>query len=995
MNDLDMIKKVMNSASLDSPEFTGIPKAPTPDSQDEKQITNVKFVSGQVNTLSEIMTKNIDSLQKKIDQIETVGIDVDKLKQELIDELKPNISDDIINDLSDQTVEISYADLDSNENNILKQVDAVIEIIDEAIATSDGSFSNTLTSYKAELTSKRTQLVSYYDSAKAAYDVCCENNTTENYADFTQKLKIWDEYAGEVLGYCQSVLNKLNNLLLGIKADATQDAIFNLLTNNGEAQGLYYADVTDENDNTTRQLFINGEYAQLRGVTVKDLNEEDTFKITKSGNVSINATEFSLKGKSIDGLVSDAISSDSTIKDTIDKATSGMQTTLDQLTQDVDDIESKMQDVNDTVKEAIADDIITEAEVQSLGKLFNDIKTRQEAVLKEIDAVITILEADIAKGDEAISTSVTDRDNLKTYRNSVVNAFSAVDTTYTSILTSTSNDEKVSLFTQFDSNVTNLNNYVGIARSYVQTAQNNLMNGITSKKLSKDREEVFNALTDNGTIQGIMMVEDADTGKHELYINGEYIQAEDFKAGSSISTPDLYVEKVNCVKIPTMLQEDTTVTVDPTSSSASDENDFEDGAVFATFQGAIDACPVILNGNSAYIRIKGDITEDIIIRGINGGTLYIYLENHNLYGNMKIWDCGSIMMYGGTTYNEDLEASSRPIISPYKLITLDTYNYTIAVTRTTFMYIKNINVYGKVAADDTVYKDSEDKNFAIGSCRGSTVNTANVGIINSDNGMHATRGGKLLSQTSEGYCTRYGYYNLYGGIIDIIAGTFNSKYNYTAVGGKVANYKSKDNDTINVADSMVFSTSALTVDSSVKKDSSTNNTTALSVMSYTGYSYRIAGAYKGTWSSSNVVREGTWSGTTNKGYWFFSTLLKAFKGRNVSKIVINITRQAAGSHGSDVNMHLRYHNFKTKTEATNAVTSTSSGPKLSDWSLTCKCKAVSSGASNTITLTSSNASDVLTAIKAGDLAGFAIYSSGASYQQYSSRMKVTVYCDLL
>lgn len=993
MNDLEMIKKVMNSASLDSPEFTGVPKVPTPDSQEENQITNVKFVSGQVNTLSEIMTSNISSLQSKIDQIETVGIDVDKLKQDIINELKPNISDDIIKDLGDQTVEISYADLDSNQNNILNQIDAVIKIIDDAMLASDGSFSNTLTSYKAELTSKRTQLVSYYDEAKAAYDVCCANNTTENYADFTQKLKIWDEYAGEVLGYCQTVLNKLNNLLLGVKADATQDAIFNLLTNNGEVQGIYYADVTDENGEQSRQLFINGEYAQLRGVTVKDLNEIDTFKITKSGNVSINATEFSLKGKSIDNIISDSISNDSTIKDTIDKATSGMQTTLDTLTQNVDDIESKIENVNDTVKEAIADDIISEAEVQSLGKLFNDIKTRQDAVLQEIDAAIAILEADIAKGDEKISTSITDRDNLNNYRNNVDNAFNSVNTTYQNILASTSSSERVELFTQFDSNVSNLNNYVGIARSYVQTSQNNLMNGITSKKLSKDREEVFNALTDNGSIQGIMMVEDADTGKHELYINGEYIQAEDFKAGTSVSTPDLYVERVNCVRIPTMLEEDVTVSVDPTSSSASDDNNFEEGAIFKTFQGAIDACPVILNGNSAYIRIKADITEDIVIRGINGGTLYIYLENHNMNGNIKVWDCGSIMMYGGTTYNEDLESSSRPIISPYKLITLDTYNYTIAVTRTNFMYIKNINIYGKIATEDTVYKDDENRNFAIGSCRASVVNTANVGIINSDNGMHATRGGKIISQNSEGYCTRYGYYNLYGGVIDIVAGTFNGKYKYNAVGGKVANYKAKDNDIINIATDMVFSSTALTVDNSKKQDSSVVNSTALSVKSITGYSYRIAGTYKGSWSTSNVVREGTWSGSTNKGFWFFNSLLKSFKGQNVTKIVITVVRQSAGSHGADVNMHLRYHNFKSKSEATSSVTSTSSGPKVSDWSLTCKCKAVPNGTTNTFTLTSSNASDVLTAIKDGNLAGFAIYASGASYQQYSPTMKITVHCN--
>lgn len=1046
MNDLELVRKVKNSASLDSPEFTGVPKTPTPsgsvtnqivnveylnkritesgggssgggssvdlsayaklaspqfsgvptvptpDSQNQLQITNVKFVSGQVDTLSEIFTSKIDSLQKKIDSIESVGVDVDKLKQDIINELKPNISDDIIKQLESETIEISFSDLDSNQNNILKQIDAVIKIIDDAIAASNGSFANTLTAYRAELYSKRDQLVTYYNQAKAAYDVCCNNNTTSNYADFTQKLKIWDEYAGEVLGYCQSVLSKFNGLLVGLKADATQDAIFNLLTNNGEVQGIYYADVTDENGKKTRQLFINGEYAQLRGACVKDTAEQDTFRVTKSGNVIINATEFSLKGKPISSLVSDAVSSDTTIKDTIDKATSGMQTTLDNLSKDVDNLEGQIGNVSDTVKDAISDDIITEAEVQSLGKLYNDISSRQTAVLKEIDAAITILQADIDKGDDKVSTSITDRDNLKTYRNSVVNAFTSVKNTYDSILSSTSNSEKINLFTQFDTNVTNLNNYVGIARTYCQTAMNNLMKGTTAKKLSADRKAVFNALTDNGTIQGITMVEDASTGKSQLYINGEYIRAEDFKAGTSVSTPDLYVERVNCVRIPTMLEEDATVTVNPTDSNASDENDFVDGAVFKTFQGAIDACPVILNGRSAYIRLKADITEDILIRGINGGTLYIYLENHNIKGCIKIWDCHSIMMYGGATYSEDIATTSRPVITPYKMVGIDTYYYTIVAVRTNFVYVKNINIYGKVASDDSTYSN-DTKNYAIGATRSSTLNTANVGIINSDNGMHAVRGGHIISQNSEGLCTNYGYYNLYGGVIDICAATFNTKYVYQAVGGKSANYKAKDKDTINVAENMVFSSSALTASSSLKQDSTVTNTTSYTLKSSTGYSYRIAGTYRGSWSSDNVVREGTWNGSENKGFWFFGNLLKDFKGSNVTKIVVTVTRQSAGSYSSDINMHLRYHNYTTKDKATAAVADTSKGPLVSDWSLSCKCQGVGSGTSNTFTLTSSNASAALSAIKEGNLSGFAIYSSSGSYQQYSPTMKVVVYCN--
>ena len=146
-------------AKLASPQFTGVPTVPTPDSQNQLQVTNVKFVSGQVDTLTEVFTNKMTELQKKIDSIQSVGVDVEKLKQEIIKELKPNISEDVVKQLESETIKISFSDLDSNQNNILNQINAVIKIIDDAMKASNGSFVNTLTAYKSELISKRDQLV--------------------------------------------------------------------------------------------------------------------------------------------------------------------------------------------------------------------------------------------------------------------------------------------------------------------------------------------------------------------------------------------------------------------------------------------------------------------------------------------------------------------------------------------------------------------------------------------------------------------------------------------------------------------------------------------------------------------------------------------------------------------------------------------------------------------------------------------------------------------
>lgn len=985
MNDLDLVKKVRNAAPLDSPAFTGSPTTPTPTGNVTKQVSNVEYVGGQITEVKNLITNQISDLQKKIDNIDQTGVDVDKLKQEIINALKPSISDDIIKDLNNESVKISFSDLEGNQNSILKQIDAVIQIIDEAIALNMVSYKNTLTAYKAELTSKREQLVNYYNLAKAAYDKCCQTNNEINYADFTQKLKTWDEYGGEVLGYCQSVLNKLNNILLGLKADATQESIFNLLTNNGEVQGIYFANVTDsDTGKTTRQLFINGEFMQMKGVDVKDLQNVSTFKVTKSGNVIINATEFTLKGKTIGDTVSDAISSDKTIQDSIDKATSGMNTTIGNLSNKVDEIENNMGDVSEEVKEAIKDGAISASEVATIKKLYNDLSSRQTAVLKEIDAIIGLS-----------NISLEDQKLMNTYRTSVVNSFTAVKNAYNAIVSSS--NPTTQQFITFDEKVKTLNEYVGVARAYAQTTLNNITTRITNGKLSADRKAVFNALTDNGRIQGITMVEDATVGA-QLYINGEYIQSKDFKAENSVSTPDLYVERINCVRVPTMLEQKATVTINKSAADADDMYSFSDGQAYRTLQGALDACPVFFNGNSVVIKLTHDITEDIEIRGFAGGAIYILMCGHNIYGTIKIRDCHTVEIYGSNTTNDNIaDKTKRPVISPFQLIEDGESYFTVFAYSTQAVLLRNVNIYGKVAASDSKYTIAT-KNFAVGVGRGASLTASNVAIINSDNGFKAVRGGKIISQATEGQCTKYGWYAMYGGVLDLCSYSYwNEAVVNKATGGKVKNYAKLDNETINVGPNITFDGTTITPDSDKEQSSTTTNQTSTTIKSSSGYSYRISGSYVGSFTPDMVVREGLYTSSygKNKGFWFFGNLFDQFKGKNVTKVVFTVTRLQAGAWSSAIDMYLRWHTFKDQASAKASVTSTASGPAMSSWYAKFSCKGTGSGTTNTFTLdsTTEGSNGPLAAIKAGTLKGFGIYNSSDSYQGYSATMTVTVYCN--
>lgn len=960
MNDLQILQILHGLpdeiAPLNSPQFKGVPTAPTADkSNASNQIATTQFVNEKVASDVKVVQQDLDGVKEEMKKFD--GLDMDDIKQEVKQQIENNLSNDIISSLSKESVRISYSDIGIRQQNILKQVDSVLEILDQL----DGDNAIAMATYKATLGDKKNTLINYYSTMNVAYEAYIADTGT--YADFSEKFNTWYSYTGEVLVYLQTILNKLNAYMVGKKADATQKAIFDLLTDNGRMQGIYYADVTLEDGTVERQLFINGEYAQLKGTKVIDTAGNTTFAVGKDGSLTINATSLKVTGRPIETLVGEAMSSSDVMTEAVNQATQGITTKIDQLTQSVDDIEAGMENVSETVKNAIKDDVITEAEFASLSSLYNDICAREEAVLKEINAVLSLT-----------NIENNDKTSLTNYRTSVKNSFTDIETAYNTM----TNAIKITpeMFTTFDAKVTNWNVYVGTARSFCQTVLNNITTRLTSDKLANTRQAVFNALTENGTIEGIFMAED------QLYINGEYIQAKDIKAEDSLIAESLTVKKINCSKAATMLQSATSVRVNPTSSEANDSNDFENGAIFKTLQGAINACPVCLNGKSARIYLDADITENIEIRGKNGGTLYIYLCSHSINGTIKIWDCTGVLIYGGSSSSDTISVSERPVITPYSMIEYDSYNYTVLGIRTNYIYLKDVNVYGKVynETSEKVYK-TQNRNYCIASARGTTLQICNVSVVHTDNGCHAIRGGKIISQDAGGYCNRYGYYASYGGEINICRDT--------AIGGATKNYTSYDNETITVSNNVTFASSGVSQVSTNIKDSSTKVATSQTLISDYGYSYRTTGSYAGSWSSEAVVRQGKWSTSLgmNKGFWFFGSDFDEFVGKTITKVTLTLTRQAAGAYGSGATATLKYHEFTTKAKATAAIGSSTTGPAVSSWSKSLSVKAYSTAKTNTFEITDS---DLLNAISKGTCKGFALYNTSGSYQQYSGSLKVMI-----
>ena len=196
MNDLQILQKLKGLpdpvAPLDSPHFTGEPTAPTPENSDASdKIATTAFVNEKVKADVKVVEEDIAKVKEDIKKYD--DLDLDGVRDEIKKQLENKLSDEVLDSLSTQTIKISYSDIGLRQENILKQIDAIMAIIDEL----DGDKALAMASYKAKLSQMRTQLINYYSTMNSAYDACI--NKTGTYADFSEKFQTWYKYTGEFL----------------------------------------------------------------------------------------------------------------------------------------------------------------------------------------------------------------------------------------------------------------------------------------------------------------------------------------------------------------------------------------------------------------------------------------------------------------------------------------------------------------------------------------------------------------------------------------------------------------------------------------------------------------------------------------------------------------------------------------------------------------------------------------------------------------------------
>lgn len=531
-----------------------------------------------------------------------------------------------------------------------------------------------------------------------------------------------------------------------------------------------------------------------------------------------------------------------------------------------------------------------------------------------------------------------------------------------------------------------------------------------NKYISK--QEVFDKITEGGTNQ--LIYKDPDTG--EIYINATFIKSGQLLAdiikggiltlGGSIGTDDipvngymrvlgadnrelavlnggdmtinglssdeatidsLFVQDIKSPKIPPAVTENTTIYVN--QATGNDDVEFDNGVVYKTVQGAIDATPKNLNGFDVYIRLQGTssggihtYSENLTYKGFYGGTLYTYLQKNSVHGYIVMRDCSArLSLVGGANYDEipdGLSSTERANVKPANLYATGNTYYTICAINCTDVYIRSLDLWGSIATNSNGYP-----NYAVGVREGSNVFVRNVKIHSSTNGFHAQVMGRLFAINTYGRVTTYAYRCTYGGWINIGSGT--------SVSG-ATNVSTGDGCQVLQGNVSWDGTS-----STGTNDNTTVNSNTTTYNATSGDSWKVKYS---SWRKDNTVRQGDWSGTgMHKGCWFFGSQFNDIKGKTIKSIKLTIQRQSSGGNSGAVAFTLKMHNHTGRPSGAPSY--------LSGWS---KNVSLSLGQSSTITITDSA---VLTAIKNGTMKGFGVEVSSTSNSYYgilSPKLKAVV-----
>ena len=493
------------------------------------------------------------------------------------------------------------------------------------------------------------------------------------------------------------------------------------------------------------------------------------------------------------------------------------------------------------------------------------------------------------------------------------------------------------------------------------------------------------------------------------------LEVEGLNVSGTLTADSLNVRQLNCGDLNGVVS-DVALVVDSTIDTS---NVFENNGKFSSLQRAIESIPKNLNGYTVSIEVNSILYENITIKGFNGGTLYIkfnknncgYIFGHNCgaelllqgtgttsqilvsnyktTGNVNMRTGGDVSYnivqtvptgatllltnfnsngWGYTTYNgksgwmstntsymvkeEVYETSgSSTAIQPSELLTQDGKNYAAVFRNCPYVALFDLEVYGKTG---------NASNYAIGSIRGSYVDIENSKICGSENGMLASRGGRIFESNVNGKVNKIAQKAELSGMIYINDGT--------TINGTT----SKDSSS-----QVIYSESGAVQDTTSNVGTNTNTTTATTTVTITSTG---ADTYRSTmynnYKQDNTARQGNYGWGDCNGLWLFGSKFTQLKGKTITKLTVTVNRIQGGIYGN-VTATLKMHTHETKPSAMPTYTS--------GWSASITTPI---NTSKTIEITDAT---VLNAISAGTCKGFGVQGAydSSHYTVFDGNCTVT------
>lgn len=349
----------------------------------------------------------------------------------------------------------------------------------------------------------------------------------------------------------------------------------------------------------------------------------------------------------------------------------------------------------------------------------------------------------------------------------------------------------------------------------------------------------------------------------------------------------------------------------------------------------LDDLPLNLNGFTVEIYLTSNTTENLELRRHVNGLVNIFLCGNTIKGTIRsIYNNAKYSIYGGNSTTDTTMGS----IMPYTSYNVGSYYYT-----TIFSDCPNVNLYNLKIYGDSVNSNS----VGVGATQKSKVYMENISFVGCKYNCRTYSMTELYCQSSSGLSTGNSWN----------AGT----------GAKIVLYPGQQagggNNTFTSGNGQIISTGVTFASS---KDSGSNTTTVNPTTTrFETFKPKYADTYRSSvynnWEGRGKCRQGDWGYGDCNGYWFYGSQFAEVKGKNITKIEIDVTRSSDIGYSASTSHVFQAHTYSGRPSSTPSFYASCNKTLSLAW-----------GKKGTVTITDST---VLNGIKSGTIKGFGIQST--------------------